>query len=179
VSVNIPARQLANSDLIQEVRGLVAADGLEPSRLVLELTESLLMHDTEATVQRLRELKGAGVRLAIDDFGTGYSSLRYLRSFPADMLKLGGVFVSGLRGSAEEGALAMAIVNLGHTLRLETVAEDVTGAAQADRLRALGCHLAQGYFFSEPLQAGQVDALLARGGAMPAAPADEAALRRP
>jgi EAL domain-containing protein (putative c-di-GMP-specific phosphodiesterase class I) len=137
---------------------------LYPASLVLELTESLLIHDTDASTAKLYELKELGVRLAIDDFGTGYSSLSYLRQFPVDVLKIDKSFIDSLTVTGEDSALAQAIVRLGHTLRLKTVAEGVEAASQLDALRAIDCHLGQGFYFARPLDPARVDALLAAGG---------------
>jgi EAL domain-containing protein (putative c-di-GMP-specific phosphodiesterase class I) len=134
--------------------------GLDPGRLVLELTESLLMQDTEATIAKLENLKHLGVHLAIDDFGTGYSSLSYLRRFPVDILKIDRSFVEGLGTEAEESALARAIVKLGHTLRLKTVAEGIEASAQLEALRALECNFGQGFFLAHPLDPAAATDLL-------------------
>jgi EAL domain-containing protein (putative c-di-GMP-specific phosphodiesterase class I) len=112
--------------------------------------------------RRLRELKGLGVQLAIDDFGTGYSSLSYLRRFPIDMLKIDKAFVDGIGRGREGTALAHAIVKLGHTLQLHTVAEGVEGGEQATHLAALGCQDGQGYHFSRPLAVDDMTELLDR-----------------
>jgi diguanylate cyclase (GGDEF)-like protein/PAS domain S-box-containing protein len=164
VSVNLSARQLAQPDLVDQVRRALADTGLDPALLMIELTESLLMQDTEGTIGKLRDLKEIGVRLAIDDFGTGYSSLSYLRRFPVDVLKVGKTFIDGLTGQTDDGALARAIVNLGHTLHLATVAEGVTNLGQVAQLRSLGCQFAQGFLFFEPLEAARATELLAAGG---------------
>ena len=118
------------------------------------------MHDTDATIAKLRELKALGVRLAIDDFGTGYSSLSYLRRFPVDILKVDKSFIDAVAANGQDSALAQAIIELGHTLRLQTVAEGVEAPEQASRLRTLQCELGQGYYFAQPLDADQVAALL-------------------
>jgi diguanylate cyclase (GGDEF)-like protein/PAS domain S-box-containing protein len=167
VSVNLSARQLAQPDLVDQVRRMLADQGLPPQLLVLELTESLLMQDTEATIAKLHDLKAVGVRLAIDDFGTGYSSLSYLRRFPVDILKVGKSFIDGLVGKPGEGALAEAIINLGHTLQLATVAEGVASAEQASKLRALACRYAQGFYFFEPLPPEEVERTLAEAPSAP------------
>jgi EAL domain-containing protein (putative c-di-GMP-specific phosphodiesterase class I) len=164
VSVNLSARQLAQPDLVEQVRRALADTGLDPALLMIELTESLLMQDTEGAIGKLRDLKELGVRLAIDDFGTGYSSLSYLRRFPVDVLKVGKTFIDGLTGQTDDGALARAIINLGHTLHLATVAEGVTNLGQVAQLRSLGCQFAQGFLFFEPLPAAQATELLAAGG---------------
>ena len=161
ISVNLSVRQFQDPGLVDDVaRALHHAD-LDPGSLVLEITESLLMHDTDATITKLGELKALGVRLAIDDFGTGYSSLSYLRRFPVDILKVDKSFIDAVATNAEDSALAQAIIELGHTLRLQTVAEGVEASDQASQLRTLQCELGQGFYFAQPLDADQVAALLA------------------
>ena len=161
VSVNLSARQLHQPGVVADVAAALRRSGLDPSRLVLEITESVLMQDSDDTVSRLWELKKSGVRLAIDDFGTGYSSLGYLRRLPVDILKIDKTFVDGL-GRPDEGPLGEAVVNLGNTLGLTTVAEGVEGDEQLERLEALGCSLAQGYLFSPPVPPEAAARLLAR-----------------
>jgi diguanylate cyclase (GGDEF)-like protein/PAS domain S-box-containing protein len=160
MSVNLSARQFQQPDLIDLIRGVLAETGLDPGRLVLELTESLLMQDTEATIARLHELKGLGLHLAIDDFGTGYSSLSYLRRFPIDILKIDRSFVEGLDAGAEESAISRAIVNLGHTLELKTVAEGIEASGQLEALRALDCNFGQGFYLARPLDPGVATTML-------------------
>jgi len=170
ISVNLSARQLEQSDLVEVVARALARSGLAPERLWLEITETVLMHDTEATIERLRALKALGVRLAVDDFGTGYSSLRYLRRFPIDLLKIAKPFVDGVASGPEGMALAKTIVDLGASLGLRTVAEGIEGANELAVLRRLGCDLGQGFLFAEPLSAEEASALL-RNGASDAAAA--------
>ena len=119
------------------------------------------MKDAHATVGRLTSLKELGVRIAIDDFGTGYSSLAYLRQFPVDVLKIDRTFVSEMTGSPDAAALIHTLVELGHTLGLVTLAEGIEQSAQIDGLRAQGCDHGQGYFFSRPVPAADVELLLA------------------
>jgi EAL domain-containing protein (putative c-di-GMP-specific phosphodiesterase class I) len=128
---------------------------------VLEITETILMHDTEATIARLCALKALGVRLAVDDFGTGYSSLRYLRRFPVDILKLAKPFVDGMLADDDETALVCAILDLGANLRLDVIAEGIEAADQASLLAALGCAMGQGFHFARPLCPADANALLA------------------
>ncbi|HMC05102.1 MAG TPA: EAL domain-containing protein [Actinomycetota bacterium] len=151
LSVNLSARQLQNPALVGEVAAALARSGLDPAGLVIEITESMLMEEPEHAVERLRGLKGLGVRLAIDDFGTGYSSLSYLRRFPVDVLKIDKAFVAALLAGPEDAALAHAIVRLAHTLHLGTVAEGIETAEQLAELCRLGCEFGQGYLFAAPL----------------------------
>ena len=161
VAVNISGCQLQAPEFAADVVGALAASGLEPAALLLEITETVVMEHTEANLARLAELKAFGVRLAIDDFGIGYSSLSYLQRFPVDVLKIDKSFVDGVHERESDQALARTIVALGRTLSLCTVAEGVEHAAQRDSLRALGCTLGQGYLFARPMPPVEVTALLA------------------
>ncbi|HEY8489573.1 MAG TPA: EAL domain-containing protein [Dehalococcoidia bacterium] len=156
-SVNLSARQLQHGGLVEQVMRALDGAGLRPEHLVLEITESVVMSDAEATIRRLRQLKELGVLIAIDDFGTGYSSLSYLRRFPIDVLKIDKSFVDGVGSAADESALASAIIGLGHTLRLQTVAEGIEEPGQVAELRALGCDLGQGFYFAPPMPAEEVE----------------------
>ena len=149
--VNLSGKQLQQPGLIAEVAQALEACALEPELLTLEITETVLMADIDTVSQRLQDLKQLGVLLAIDDFGTGYSSLSYLRRFPIDMLKIDKAFVDGIGNGREDVALAHAIVNLSHTLRLHTIAEGIELPEQAANLAELGCHDGQGYHFARPL----------------------------
>jgi len=161
VAVNISARQLQDAQLIQDVASILAENQLEPSALTLEITESVAMQNTEATIARLQALKGLGVRLAIDDFGTGYSSLSYLQRFPIDILKIDRAFVKGIAENADDEALARTIVQLARTLRLSTIAEGIETVEQLERLRELGCEHGQGYYFARPMPPEQLAEMLA------------------
>jgi EAL domain-containing protein (putative c-di-GMP-specific phosphodiesterase class I) len=160
MSVNLSVRQLQRPDLVADVAGALDASGLDPGDLVLEITESVLVMDEEATIERLRRLRDLGVHLAIDDFGTGYSSLAYLRRLPVDTIKLAKPFVDGLTEGVEEAALAHAIVGLADTLQLRVVAEGIEHEDQALELRELGCQYGQGFHFARPLDQFAVEALL-------------------
>ncbi len=151
LAVNVSGRHLQQGDLVADVRRALELSGLEPESLLIELTESTIMHNTEGNLTLLKELKALGVRLAIDDFGTGYSSLSYLHRFPIDILKIDRSFVSRLTESNEGPKLARAVVMLGETLGLETVAEGVELEDQVTLLLQLGCVAAQGYLFSHPV----------------------------
>ncbi len=148
VAVNISGRHLQQGDLIGDVQHALDVSGLDPQSLLIELTESTMMHNSEANLIKLKELKSLGVRLAIDDFGTGYSSLSYLHRFPIDILKIDRSCVSRLTESSEGPKLARAVVMLGETLGLETVAEGVEVDDQVAQLLQLGCVAAQGFLFS-------------------------------
>jgi diguanylate cyclase (GGDEF)-like protein len=161
VTVNLSARQLADPGIVRSVADALADSGLEPRRLVLEITETVLMQDRDAAAATLWRLKGLGVRIAIDDFGTGYSSLAYLRRFPIDMLKVAREFVDGLGRDANDDAITRAIVDLATTLGMLTIAEGIETTQQQEHVAALGCDLAQGYLFSHPVDADVVLALVA------------------
>ncbi len=148
VAVNISGRHLQHADLVGDVARALKCSGLEPGNLVIELTESTIMHNTEANLARLQDLKALGVRLAIDDFGTGYSSLSYLHRFPIDILKIDRSFVGRLTESGDGPELARAVVMLGDTLGLETVAEGIEQEDQVAALVALGCVAGQGFLFT-------------------------------
>jgi diguanylate cyclase (GGDEF)-like protein/PAS domain S-box-containing protein len=158
VSVNISGRHLQHGELVQDVATALAESGLEPGNLVIELTESTIMHNTEANLARLLQLKALGVRLAIDDFGTGYSSLSYLHRFPIDILKIDRSFVSRLTTSYNGPELARAVIMLGDTLGLDTVAEGIELEAEVEALLSLGCVAGQGFLFA---QSGPLEVLAA------------------
>jgi diguanylate cyclase (GGDEF)-like protein len=160
ISVNLSARQLQQASLVQEIASALAASRLDPACLVLEITESVLIQDTEATIAKLAEVKGLGVRVAIDDFGTGYSSLSYLRQLPVDILKVDKSFIDGVHESPEASAVARAIIRLGRTLGLQTVAEGIEEPAQLDALRKMHCALGQGYLFAKPMSSAELEQLL-------------------
>jgi diguanylate cyclase (GGDEF)-like protein/PAS domain S-box-containing protein len=160
LSVNLSGRQLRHTNLLRDVADALEDSGLLPSRLILEITESVLMTDAAATLNRLFQLRSLGVKLAIDDFGTGYSSLARLRRFPVDILKIDKSFVDGVATEPTASALVDAMIRIAKTLKLETVAEGVERPEQADRLRALQCDIGQGYLFSRPLPSDQMTSFL-------------------
>jgi len=160
VTVNVSARQVQDPTLTGDVAAALAMSGLPAEALILEITESVMMHDADAALERFTQLKALGVKLAIDDFGTGYSSLAYLKRFPVDIIKIDKAFVEGVGDGADEGILTNAIVSLGSTLSLRTVAEGIEHAHQLERLQELGCDLGQGYLFSHPVRAERVTEIL-------------------
>lgn len=160
IAVNLSARQFRDADLVRVVEAALEASGLPPHLLELELTESMLMQDAKRTLRTLAALKSLGVRLAVDDFGTGYSSLSYLKSFPLDYLKIDRSFVSGLPADRNDGAIVRAIIAMAHTLGLKVIAEGVETVGQLDYLRDQDCDEVQGYFFSRPLNAADMEAYL-------------------
>ncbi|HEX9142062.1 MAG TPA: EAL domain-containing protein [Gaiellaceae bacterium] len=160
MSVNLSVRQLQSETLVADVRSALSLTGLPASSLVLEITESLMLTDTDFAMQQLHDLKGLGIRLAMDDFGTGYSSLSYLSRFPVDILKMDRSFV----GAEDNEALTSAIIALGTSLSLEVVAEGIELAEQANSLEELGCELGQGYLFARPMDAASLSNFLALDG---------------
>jgi diguanylate cyclase (GGDEF)-like protein/PAS domain S-box-containing protein len=163
LTINLSGKQLLHDSIVPDVRSALAQSGLPPNCLILEITETVLMRETDTTLERLRELKQLGVRLAIDDFGTGYSSLSYLQQFPVDVLKIDQSFIDGLLRGAHDTALVRTIIALAGTLTLHTIAEGVEDARQQDQLAALGCDAAQGFLFSRAVEAREIDSLLAGG----------------
>src|SRR4051794_18746426 len=152
MSINLSVRQLQHSDIVGDVRDALEQSELEPGALTLEITESVMIADTDLAVERLRELKALGIRLAMDDFGTGYSSLSYLSRLPVDILKMDRSFLRA-DASPAESELATAVVALGKTLNLEVVAEGIEFEEQWHSLRDLECELGQGFFFARPMDA--------------------------
>jgi diguanylate cyclase (GGDEF)-like protein/PAS domain S-box-containing protein len=152
MSINLSVKQLQHSDVIADVRDSVEEAGIDPSALTLEITETVLMADTDLAVTRLRELKALGVNLALDDFGTGYSSLSYLSRFPVDILKMDRSFLCD-GATPEMSHLASAVLALGTTLNLDVVAEGIEQPEQWTSLRDLGCEFGQGFFFARPMDA--------------------------
>ncbi|WP_082821002.1 putative bifunctional diguanylate cyclase/phosphodiesterase [Gemmatimonas phototrophica] len=168
ITVNLSGRQLQDASVVDDVRLALEESGLDPTQLVLEITESMLMHNTELSMERLMALKALGVSLAIDDFGTGYSSLSYLQRYPIDILKIDKAFVDVIDKGGEGPVLAQAIVALGETLRMNTVAEGIETEAQRGTLLRLGCEFGQGYLFAPPIDAEDYwQLLLARGARTP------------
>jgi diguanylate cyclase (GGDEF)-like protein/PAS domain S-box-containing protein len=151
MAVNLSPAQFHSDRLVPSVTEALAASGLEPHRLELEITESVLLHNSLANVRVLHELRGLGVRICMDDFGTGYSSLSYLRSFPFDKIKIDRSFVSDMPGDSDAGAIVKAVTSLGSSLGMKTTAEGVETPEQLARLRADGCTEAQGYLISRPV----------------------------
>ena len=164
MSVNLSVKQLQHSDIATDVRDALAESGLAASSLTLEITETVMMTDTDLAVQRLIDLKELGVRLAMDDFGTGYSSLSYLSRFPVDILKMDRSFLRD-GASPQTSALAAAVIALGETLELEVVAEGIEYPEQWRGLRELGCGSGQGFLFARPMDADATLEYLRAGAA--------------
>jgi diguanylate cyclase (GGDEF)-like protein/PAS domain S-box-containing protein len=160
ISVNVSGRQLSQGALAAEVERALAATGLDPACLTLEITESALMHNLSAGASVVQRLHGLLVGLHLDDFGTGYSSLAYLHSFPVHALKIDQSFVNRMDRAPQQSAIVKAIVSLAQNLGMEVIAEGVETRAQADALRALGCQRGQGFLFSPPVPAAEAARLL-------------------
>jgi diguanylate cyclase (GGDEF)-like protein len=165
VAVNLSPTQLNSKTLLPTVLSALAAAQLPAHRLELEITEAVLIQNTEVTLRTLHSLRSLGIRISMDDFGTGYSSLSYLRSFPFDKIKIDRCFITGLGDSNESAAIVQAVAGLAQRLNMTTTAEGVETRAQLDCVRELGCTDVQGYFYSPPLPAGELAAMFAKPSA--------------
>ena len=162
MAVNVAPEQFRQGGFVEAVAGALAASGLEPSLLELEVTERTVMHDADVNVGTLTALHRMGVELSLDDFGTGYSSLAYLKRFPVGKLKIDRSFIRDLETDADDRAIASTIVSMGRSLRLTVLAEGVESREQLELLSAMGCDMAQGYLFSRARPAGEITELLRR-----------------
>ncbi|MBI3042509.1 MAG: EAL domain-containing protein [Betaproteobacteria bacterium] len=158
IAVNVSALQLQREDFVDVVTGVVRQAGGLPQGLEIEITESMLMKDVEASIRKLSVLRELGIQVAVDDFGTGYSSLSYLARLPIDIVKIDRSFISGVAGGADAAAIVIAMIALAHSLNLRVVAEGVETEEQAQLLRLLKCDEMQGYLISRPLPAAEVEA---------------------
>jgi diguanylate cyclase (GGDEF)-like protein/PAS domain S-box-containing protein len=161
VSVNVSARQFRTAGFVEQIRTVLAETGTRPEWLLLEITESLVLHDADQVWRDLRELRAMGVRIAIDDFGTGYSSLSYLSQMPVDVLKIDKSFIDDILHNPQQMALVETIVSLARTLDLAVVAEGIELAEHRGALILMGCPYGQGYLFSKPVPADDIDRWLA------------------
>ncbi|MGK7904633.1 MAG: EAL domain-containing protein [Hormoscilla sp.] len=173
VSVNLSARQFQQENLAETVALVLSETGLDPQLLALELTETSVMSDVNASIGILQELKGMGIEISIDDFGTGYSSLNYLKSFPIDTLKIDRSFISQVTSNNHDAAIAKAIIAMAHSLQMKVIAEGVETAAQLAFLCEEGCHVFQGYFYSPPLPAVEFAQFLGANKPLPPILKDE------
>jgi EAL domain-containing protein (putative c-di-GMP-specific phosphodiesterase class I) len=160
VSVNLSARQFGQHELQQRIRETVEQSGINPANLRLEITESMVMRDPDASARVLAGLREMGIRISMDDFGTGYSSLMYLHRLPLDALKIDRSFVTGMENQPDKFEIVRTTIALAHSLGLEVVAEGVERMEQMELLRGLGCEYGQGYLFSKPVNEDAVRALL-------------------
>jgi EAL domain-containing protein (putative c-di-GMP-specific phosphodiesterase class I) len=161
MAVNLSARQLNRPEIASEVGGILMRTGLDPSLLILEITESVMMADVSLSLDRLTELKELGVQLAVDDFGTGYSSLNYIQQFPVDILKVDKSFIDAFNTDMRKSALTATIIKLAEDLDLQPVAEGIERADQLEKLLDLRCDMGQGFYFAKPLPVEGIDDLLA------------------
>jgi EAL domain-containing protein (putative c-di-GMP-specific phosphodiesterase class I) len=162
MAVNVSGRQLDNDELIEDISGALAASGLDPSALTIEITETTLMRNVEETARRLSAIKELGVRIAIDDFGTGYSSLAHLQRFPVDALKIDRSFIAGIKDNREGETLIHTLVQLGKALSIETFAEGIEQEQELSLLRDEDCDNGQGFLFARPLDADDAEAFFRR-----------------
>jgi len=163
LAVNVSAQHFVKNELLPSVTAILRETGLDPALLELELTEGVLMDQTERTVKVLLALKELGVRLAIDDFGTGFSSLAYLKRFPLDALKIDRTFIHDVACDPDDAAITLATIEMAHALKLQVIAEGVEDEAQLDYLVEHGCDVYQGHFFSPPVAPEELPALFTRG----------------
>ena len=170
VGVNLSGRQLQDPDLLFVIADALDRAGLPAALLVLELTESMLMEESDELIATLNLIRGLGVQLAIDDFGTGYSSLSYLHRFPVDILKVDRAFVGRIAGRDDDDGLAATIVRLGQSLQLKIIAEGIEDYDQLAALQNMGCQYGQGFYFARPYESRQIDVMLAAGGVFSLSP---------
>jgi EAL domain-containing protein (putative c-di-GMP-specific phosphodiesterase class I) len=161
IAVNVSAIQFRHRDFVGSVMRALAETQFDPTRLELELTESVIVEDADAAEAAMMELRAVGVNLALDDFGTGYSSLIYLRRFAFDKIKIDRSFLESMEATGESAILVHSIVHLGRALGLTVTAEGVETPEQHRFLQALGCHQLQGYLFSKPVTAAEIDRMVA------------------
>ena len=169
ISVNVSPLQLQRADIVKTFQRIIDETGMNPALLELEVTETALMKNPQASARRLAEFRRIGMRVAVDDFGMGYSSLDQLRTLPVDRIKIDRAFVRGI-GSGDSGAIATAVVTLANAFELAVIAEGVETHAQRAFLLELGCHDAQGFLFSKPLDADATTRLLLQGATLPVPP---------
>jgi EAL domain-containing protein (putative c-di-GMP-specific phosphodiesterase class I) len=162
MSVNLSARQFQHAGLLDDITRVLSRTQLDPHTLKLEITESVVMQDVDASVTTLHALTALGIHLVIDDFGTGYSSLSYLKRLPVDTLKIDRSFVDGLGRDIHDDAIVRSVIALGQSLNLSVTGEGIETRAQLSRLQVLGCDEGQGYYFARPLWPDAAAALLGR-----------------
>lgn len=160
ISVNVSARQFRHQNFVGRIAGILKTTGLDPSCLIIEITENSIMHHTEKILASISQLKAMGVKIAIDDFGTGFSSLSYLKQFSMDILKIDKSFIHDITMDQNDSVITTAIINMAHTLNMRVVAEGVETREQLDFLRIHDCDEIQGYYFSKPLSVKDFENLL-------------------
>ncbi|MFN2484611.1 MAG: putative bifunctional diguanylate cyclase/phosphodiesterase [Candidatus Limnocylindria bacterium] len=176
--VNVSAREIQQPGFVPDVHNTLKEAGVDPARLILEISETALLKATPSTVATLESLRDLGVRIVIDDFGTGYFSLSHLRQFPVDALKIASEFVQIAESDSRSSVLASAIVALSESLEIETIAEGIETQAHADRMRSLGCRYGQGYFFAAPLAGEEIAAGLEHHVPAPMPQSGQTSVRR-
>ena len=179
VAVNVSASEFRSEGLQKRVSAALLKAGLDSRRLELEITESVLLENSDANLTVLHHLRELGVKIALDDFGIGYSSLAYLRKFPFNRIKIDRSFVGNLEAEGESQVIVRAIANMGHALGIEITAEGVETQQQLDRIRSKGCSAAQGYLFSRPVPAHAIPFLIAKLNGAEAGKARRQARQRP
>jgi EAL domain-containing protein (putative c-di-GMP-specific phosphodiesterase class I) len=167
ISINLSARQFQQQDLDKVIGDTLKRTGIDPRLLEFELTESVLMEEAEVAAKALRNLKAFGVQISMDDFGTGYSSLAYLKRFPLDVLKIDRAFIRDVTTDPDDATIAVAMINLAHSLGLKVIAEGVETRPQLDFLIKHGCDEMQGYYFSRPLPLEAASRVLVEGQRLP------------
>jgi EAL domain-containing protein (putative c-di-GMP-specific phosphodiesterase class I) len=160
IAVNVSARQLDGDEFVEDVQRSLSESSLEPNALTIEITETALMRDTDATIARLVAIKQLGVRIAIDDFGTGYSSMAHLQHFPVDALKIDRSFITQMTHNQEGETILNTLVQLGKALSIETLAEGIEQAHELSLLQGQSCDSGQGFLFARPLDAADTAAFL-------------------
>jgi EAL domain-containing protein (putative c-di-GMP-specific phosphodiesterase class I) len=169
LSVNVSPRQFTEADFVARVSAILTETGARPHLLRLEVTEGIVMQDTQEVIAKMRELCALGLSFSIDDFGTGYSSLSYIQMLPLAELKIDKAFVNELTSSHRSEAIVKAIISLGHSMGIIIVSEGVETRAQKDRLLAMGCTLLQGYLITRPIECDELETLVvSRFGALAA-----------
>jgi EAL domain-containing protein (putative c-di-GMP-specific phosphodiesterase class I) len=167
LGVNLSSKQFSQSRLVEDISGVLADTQMEPSRLKLEITESVIMDNARMTTTLLTELKALGIKLAIDDFGTGYSSLSYLARLPMDTLKIDRSFVQQMAATGRD-EIVKTILTLAQNLNMDVIAEGIEKIAECEQLKKLGCKLGQGYLFAKPLSVEDAEKMLrTQSAAMP------------
>jgi diguanylate cyclase (GGDEF)-like protein/PAS domain S-box-containing protein len=161
IAVNVSARQFRQADFVEQVKASVTRHGIAPEKLKLELTESLVLHNVEDTIEKMRQLKAFGICFSMDDFGTGHSSLSYLKRLPLDQLKIDQSFVRDIATDSSDAAIVQTVINMGKTLGLGVIAEGVENRRQLELLQGYGCNAFQGYLFCKPVVAGALEQCIA------------------
>ncbi len=160
MGINLSGRQLIHPDLVDEIVAITTETGVNPAKVELEITESILLDDVDRSIKVLTDLKSHGLKLALDDFGTGYSSLTYLRRFPIDVVKIDRSFVDGIGDDPDNAAIVRSVVELAKTLGLTCIAEGIETDDDLAQIRDLGCDVAQGFLIAQPLSAADAERLI-------------------